>query len=76
MANLPVCDVPFTIINGVVRCNSTLQQVDLSSLAVVFDPSSLDVTVLLEYFTQGFLIVATFWGIGKGVSLVLSLIRR
>lgn len=41
-----------------------------------FDPSSLEPSELLSAFSAGFVLVAMFWGLGKGVALVLSIVRR
>lgn len=41
-----------------------------------FDPSQLEGSQILAAFSAGFFLVAMFWGLGKGVALVLSIVRR
>lgn len=44
--------------------------------ATSFSVSQLDPTVIAEALAAGFVLVGTFWAIGKGCKLLLDMIRQ
>lgn len=60
-----------TGINGELLCRDSLGQ------AVAWqEPPVVDVTMVAGPFSAGFVMVASFWALGHGISLILGIVRR
>lgn len=65
-----------TDVSGVPVCQDTMgAPLEWQSIED-FDPSQIDPLVAGPYFAAGFILVATCWAIGKGVGMLLTVIRR
>jgi hypothetical protein len=62
--------------NGAALCQDTVGAPLSWTTIPSFDIESIDNAVAAEAFAAGFVIVATAWAIGRGVSIVLGVIGR
>lgn len=79
----PVCEAPGLIssdpVSGAVLCLDDMGAPVAWLLTVddePFDLATLDTELAAQAFTAAFVIVGTCWAIGKGVGLLLSVVRR
>jgi hypothetical protein len=60
---------------GVPRCEDPTGLPVAWELAVPFDPATIDPVVASAAFASGFVLVGIAWAIGKGFSILLSMLR-
>lgn len=74
-----ILDCPANVVtlpDGVLACQDELGGSVAWTVQPSFEVSDLVVQDLAGAFGAGFVLVTMFWGLGKGASLVLGMVRR
>jgi hypothetical protein len=74
---IPVCEGTLSAgAAGEIVCSGPWSFLESAVFPAPFDPSQLDPGVLAAMFSSGFALILFFWSLGRGISAVLSFIKR
>ena len=75
MASVPFCPGEVVDVMGVAECHDDMGAPLAWESAPTFTIEEVDPTVASAAFAGGFVIVGTAWAIGRGVRVVLSMLK-